>query len=57
MEALKAIGSFLGLLLGFALLAGAWAAVVAVGFFLGWVILALFIIGCIIYGIYAILKS
>ena len=57
MEALKAIGSLLGLLMGFALIAGIVIAVGVIGFMLGWALLGLFVIGFIIYGIVEWIKS
>jgi len=51
MKALKTIGLFLGLILGFALMAGIVTAVGAVGFFLGWILLAFFVFSLLFYGV------
>jgi hypothetical protein len=48
MKALKVIGSFLGLLVSFALIVGIGAAVVAFGFIFSWFLIGLFVVaGCI----------
>lgn len=57
MEALKVIGAILGIIVGFALIIGVVIAVGAVGFFLGWLLLALFLFAAFCYGVYTILTS
>lgn len=57
MEALKLIGLVLIVLLGFGILAGIIAAVSAIGFVLGWVVLGLLLISFIICSIYDAIKK